>query len=429
MTDIVLLRMGAWRNLYRDYALSIRRPVCERTFVQREPTILHADLDAFYASVEQRDDPRLRGRPMWVGPGVVLAASYEARAFGVRSGMGGRRARRLCRDAVVVDARWEAYLEASRSVFEILYEAAPVVEKLSIDEAFLDVRGTERFAGTPREVAARLRRDVRERVGLPITVGVASTRLLAKVASGEGKPDGLLVVPAGGELDFLHPLDVDRLWGVGPATAAKLRARGIEKVGQAAELTESALVEILGRAGGRRMHALAHNRDPRPVRVRRGRRSFGSQSARDLTGKPLSAIDATLVALVDRVTRRMRAKRQMGRTVVLRLRFADFTRASRSRSMRDATAATEPILASARELLTAALPMIRRRGLTLVGITVTNLDVGHAAAQLELPFEGAGRGALDQALDEVRDRHGADAVTRATLLRSGPDLSASLLPE
>src|SRR5438876_8820906 len=219
-------------------------------FVLGAATILHADLDAFYASVEQRDDPRLRGRPVIVGAGVVLAASYEAKAFGVRTAMGGRQARRLCPRAVVVPPRMSVYSEASKAVFRVFDDMSPLVEGLSIDEAFLDVRGLERISGTPAEIAARLRCSVREQVGLSITVGVARTKFLAKVASGVAKPDGLLVVPPDRELAFLHPLAVERLWGVGPATAGKLRDRGISTVGQVAGLGEQALVSMLGRASG-----------------------------------------------------------------------------------------------------------------------------------------------------------------------------------
>ena len=220
-------------------------------FVPLEATILHADVDSFFASVEQRDDPSLRARPVIVGAGVVLAASYEAKAFGVHSAMGGRRARRLCPHAVVVRPRMEAYVEASKAMFEVFADTSPLVEALSIDEAFLDVRGMERIAGAPAEIAVRLRRELRERVGLPVTVGVASTKFLAKVASAVAKPDGLLVVPAGGELAFLHPLEVERLWGVGPVTARKLRERGIETVEQVAELGERELVSTwAGRPGG-----------------------------------------------------------------------------------------------------------------------------------------------------------------------------------
>ena len=244
-----------------------------------EATILHADLDAFYASVEQRDDPALRGRPVIVGGGVVLAASYEAKARGVRTAMGGRQARRLCPQAVVVSPRMSAYSDASRAVFAIFEQTTPLVEGLSIDEAFLDVRGLRRISGPPLEIAAWLRREVRERVGLPITVGVARTKFLAKVASGVAKPDGLLLVPPASELAFLHPLPVERLWGVGPVTAEKLRRRGVTTVGQVARLAETALVSMVGRAAGRQLHALAHNRDPRRVRGGRRRRSMGAQRA------------------------------------------------------------------------------------------------------------------------------------------------------
>ncbi len=242
-------------------------------------TILHADLDSFYASVEQRDNPQLRGRPVIVGAGVVLAASYEAKRRGVRTAMGGAVARRLCPQAVVVSPRMSAYSEASRAVFEIFADTSPLVEGLSIDEAFLDVRGLQRIAGPPLDIAVRLRHQVLERVGLPITVGVARTKFLAKVASALAKPDGLLVVPPRGELALLHLLPVERLWGVGPATAAKLHDHGITSVGQVARIAEPALVALVGRAAGRKLHALAHNRDPRPVKVGVRRRSMGTQHA------------------------------------------------------------------------------------------------------------------------------------------------------
>ncbi|MBV8711664.1 MAG: DNA polymerase IV, partial [Solirubrobacterales bacterium] len=244
-----------------------------------EASILHADLDSFYASVEQRDNPRLRARPVIVGAGVVLAASYEAKARGIRTAMGGGRARALCPEAVVVPPRMSAYSEASQAVFKVFEDTAPVVEGLSIDEAFLDVRGLDHISGTPIEIAARLRRRIRAEVGLPITVGVARTKFLAKVASTVAKPDGLLLVPPERELEFLHPLPVERLWGVGRVTAEKLHQRGITTVGQVALVGERELVSMLGRASGRHLHALAHNFDPRPVEIRRRRRSIGAQRA------------------------------------------------------------------------------------------------------------------------------------------------------
>jgi DNA polymerase-4 len=395
-------------------------------FVSTEATILHADVDAFFASVEQRDDPRLRGRPVIVGGGVVLAASYEAKAFGVRTAMGGALARRLCPAAIVVAPRMSAYAEASKAMFRVFDDTTPLVEGLSIDEAFLDVRGLRRISGTPTEIAVRLRRDVLERVGLPISVGVARTKFLAKVASGVAKPDGLLVVPPDRELAFLHPLPVERLWGVGAVTAKKLHDRGIRSVGEVARLGESMLVSILGRASGRHLHALAHNLDPRPVQVRRRRRSMGAQRALGRRPKSPEEIDAALVGLVDRVTRRMRAAGRGGRTVVLRLRFDDFSRATRSHTLPHATAHREPILATVRRLLDVAMPLIERQGLTLVGVAVANLE-GDGAVQLPLPFDRAA--ALDVALDEVRERFGTASITWGVLLGRDPGIAMPLLPD
>jgi DNA polymerase IV len=398
-------------------------------FVSAAATILHADLDAFYASVEQRDDPRLRGRPVIVGAGVVLAASYEAKARGVRTAMGGGTARRLCPQAVVVPPRMQAYTEASRAVFAVFDDTSPVVEGISIDEAFLDVRGMEGIAGSPAEIAARLRRDVAERVGLPITVGVARTKFLAKVASGVAKPDGLLVVPPEAELAFLHPLPVERLWGVGAVTAKKLHDRGIRTVGQVAELAEPTLVSLLGRASGRHLHALAHNHDRRPVQTGRRRRSMGAQRAlgRRAPRSP-EALDTVVVALVDRLTRRLRAARRVCRTVVLRLRFDDFSRATRSHTLPRATAETPVILATARALLATVMPIIEVEGVTLLGVALGNLADARAV-QLELPFDRPGAAVLDATLDEVRDCFGAGAITRAVLLGRDPGLSVPLLPD
>jgi len=396
--------------------------------VPDEAAILHADLDSFYASVEQRDDRRLRGRPVIVGGGVVLAASYEAKAYGVRTAMGGAQARRLCPHAVVVPPRMSAYSEASKAAFEVFRETAPRVEGLSIDEAFLDVHGMRRIAGAPRDIAARLRREVREHVGLPITVGVARTKFLAKVASAVAKPDGLLVVPTEGELAFLHPLPVERLWGVGPVTAANLRDVGLTTVGEVAQLAEATLVAMLGRASGRHLHALAHNRDPRPVHVGRRRRSMGSQRA--LGRRPRSAedLDAILVGLVDRLGRRLRAARRVCRTVVLRLRFGDFSRATRSHTLPEATSHTTPILATARGLLAAAMPAIEHQGITLVGVSLGSLE-NDEYVQLALPFESERASALDATLDVVRDRFGSDAITRAVLLGRDQGPTVPLLPD
>ncbi|MBN2621852.1 MAG: DNA polymerase IV [Acidimicrobiales bacterium] len=396
--------------------------------MRQQASILHADLDAFFASVEQRDDPRLRGRPVIVGGGVVMAASYEARAHGVRSAMGGAQARALCPRAVVVEPRMAAYAEASAAVFAVFERTTPLVEGISIDEAFLDVGGLRRTAGAPRAIALRLRAEVLDQVGLPITIGAATTKFLAKVASAAAKPDGLLVVPPGGELAFLHPLPVERLWGVGPVTAEKLHNRGITTVGDLSRLPETALVAMLGRAAGRHLHALAHNRDPRPVAVGRRRRSVGAQRALARARRSPDDVDAVAIALVDRVTRRMRDAGRVGRTITLRLRFDDFSRTARSHTLVQATADTRAILAAVRDLLAGAAPMIRHRGLTLVGVAVGNLADADAV-QLALPFDQRDRGALDTALDDVRERFGATAVTRAVHLGRDQGVAMPVLPD
>ncbi len=391
-----------------------------------EPTILHADLDAFYASVEQRDDPSLRGRPVIVGGGVVLAASYEAKACGVRTAMGGARARALCPGAVVVSPRFPAYTEASKAVFAVFERTSPLVEALSIDEAFLDVRGLRHILGTPTEIAQRLRQEVREEVGLAITVGLACTKFLAKVASGVAKPDGLLVIPAGGELAFLHPLPVERLWGVGRVTAEKLHAHGLTSVGQVARLGEETLVSMLGRAAGRQLYALSHNRDPRRVTARRRRRSIGAQRALGRRRRSAAELDAALMTLVDRVTRRMRTAGRACRTVVLRLRFDDYSRATRSHTLAEATTRTATLLRVARGLLAAAGAVIAARGLTLIGVALTNL-CDAKAIQLALPFDRTA--GLDRTLDELRDRFGAGAISRGTLVGQEAEIWVPLLPD
>jgi DNA polymerase-4 len=405
-----------------------------------EPAILHADLDSFYASVEQRDDVRLRGRPVIVGGGVVLAASYEAKAYGVRTAMGGGLARRMCPRAVVVPPRFAAYTAASRAVFEVFRDTSPLVEGISIDEAFLDVAGLRRIAGSAPEIAARLRRDVAERVGLPITVGVARTKFLAKVASRVAKPDGLLVVPIDGEQAFLHPLPVGMLWGVGKVTTEKLHGLGVRTVAEVAELGEPALVSLLGPAAGRHLFALSVGRDPRPVQGGQRRRSMGAQRALGSRPRPSAEVDAMLAGLVDRVMRRMRAAHRVGRTVVLRLRFADFSRATRSHTLSRSTARTDVVLEAARSLLAAAAPLIAERGITLVGIAVGGLD-DEVGVQLVLPFaerraathrpepDPARESALDTVLDGVRDRFGSAAVTRGVLLRHGQGMEVPLLPD
>src|SRR5438067_11393547 len=341
--------------------------------------------------------------------------------------MGGAQARRLCPQAVVVEPRMSAYADASKAVFDVFEDTTPLVEGLSIDEAFLDVGGLRRVSGTPTEIATRLRGEVRERVGLPLTVGVARTKFLAKVASGVAKPDGLLVVPPDAELAFLHRLPVERLWGVGPVTARKLRERRITTVGHVARLGEPALVSMLGVFAGRHLDALAHNRDPRPVQVGRRRRPMGAQRALGRTPRTPDELNAILAGLIDRVSRRMRKARRAGRTVVLRLRFDDFSRATRSHTLTHATTHTPTLLRAARELLALCLPMIASRGITLVGVAVGNLDDG--TEQLVLPFEAHTGGELDAAVDAVRERFGSAAITRGALLGHDPGLEMPMLPD
>lgn len=398
-------------------------------FVRCDASILHADLDSFYASVEQRDDPTLRGRPVIVGGGVVLAASYEAKAYGVRTAMGGRQARRLCPGAIVVPPRMSAYSRASEAVFEVFRQATPIVEALSVDEAFLDVGGLRRVSGTPVQIAERLRADVRDHVGLPITVGIARTKFLAKVASQEAKPDGLLLVPPDEELAFLRPLPVRRLWGVGAVTAAKLHAYGLATVADIAELSESTLASLLGAAMGKQLYALSHNIDRRRVDTGVRRRSVGAQRAVGRAGNRMSPseLDAVVVNLIDRITGRMRAAGRSGRTVVLRLRFDDFTRATRSHTLPWATASTEPILAAARQLVAAAVPLITQRGLTLVGFAVSGID-RTGAQQLMLPFDGESP-TVDAAVDQVRRRFGKSALTRGVLIGRDSGTEMPHLPD
>ena len=395
---------------------------------RRDASILHADLDSFYASVEQRDDPALLGKPVAVGGGVVLAASYEAKRFGVRTAMNEGEARRLCPGLIVVPGRFEAYTEASRAVFAVFDDTSPLVEGISIDEAFLDVAGLRRVAGTPREIASTLRTEVRERVGLPITVGVARTKFLAKVASGVGKPDGLLVVDPDRELEFLHPLPVDRLWGVGRVTAAKLADRGIHSVRDVALLPAPVVVAIVGRAVGNQLHALSHNRDPRRVEVGRRRGSIGSQQALGRRRRSHDDVATILRRIVDRITRRMRIAERVGRTVTLRLRFDDFSRATRARSLPHATASSERVHHVAQRLLADAWEMIEDRGITLVGVSVGNLTDANAV-QLTLPFERSEAEALEEAVDAVRDRFGSRALNRVAGLGSDPGFSVPMLPD
>lgn len=357
--------------------------------------------------------------------------------MGVRTPMPGREARVLCRGrAIVVAPRFDAYLTASRAVFDIFSDTTPLVEGISVDEAFLDVGGLRKISGTPMEIGARLRARIRDEVGLPITVGVARTKFLAKVASGAGKPDGLLEVPPDGELEFLHPLPVRRLWGVGVKTEARLAEAGIHTVGEMATLGESGLSALLGGSSGRHLYALAMARDPRRVETGKRRKSIGAQRALGRRRKDESEIESTLLAIVDGLGKRLRGANRVCRTVVLRLRFDDFEKVTRSRSLAEPTDSTATVLALARELFDEALPLIRDRGCSLIGVSLTNLTAPDAV-QLVLDFGGpAGPtkaqrhdAQLDLAIDDLRNRFGKGVLTRGRLVghRHGDD--APMLPD
>ncbi|MCO5317776.1 MAG: DNA polymerase IV [Microthrixaceae bacterium] len=382
---------------------------------ERDRRLLHADLDAFYASVEQRDDPALAGRPTIVGQGVVLAASYEARGRGVRTAMNGREALRLCPDAVVVPPRMKAYSEASAAVFEVFFDTTPEVEALSIDEAFLDVSGLYRSHGAPVQVAERLRERVRREVGLPLSIGVASTKFLAKVASARAKPNGLLQVPVGGELEFLWPLGVRAIWGVGPATERRLAERGVHTVGELAAVPQRTLQSWIGRAAGAQLHALSHNRDPRPVTRRGRRKSIGAQQALGRSRPGRDEAEVLLTGLAERVTRRLRDGNRTARTVELRWRDLDMATHTSSTTLAHPSDDTGEILAAGRRLLAGAWPRIEPNGLGLIGLTVANLS-GSEAVQMGLDFSGRDTSALDSTLDAVTERFGSGAITRGSLL-------------
>lgn len=383
-----------------------------------EPTILHADLDAFYASVEQLLDPTLRGRPVLVGGGVVVAASYEARACGVRAPMSSREALALCPEAVTVEGQFHRYLEFSDQVMEILDDATPVVEQISIDEAFLDVAGTTHLLGRPSDIARTIRRRVREEVGLPISVGVASTKLLAKIASARAKPDGLVIVAKDEELEFLHPLPVEELWGVGKVTAAKLHRLGIRTVGELSRIPPAALGSRLGTAGGGGLHALSRNRDARSVRGGRRAGSVGSQQA---LGRGLDERDemaVVVLGLADRVGRRLRAKGRRGTTLSVRVRLSEPRSVTRSHTLPSPTGSTAALSNLGMALLDRALKDNPGETVTLIGLSVSNLTTDEFV-QLEFDL-GDGdvlrsgseialrRSRLDESVDEVRERFGRD---------------------
>jgi DNA polymerase-4 len=388
------------------------------------PSILHVDLDAFFASVEQLADPQIRGRPVVVGGlghrGVVAAASYEAREFGIRSAMPMARARRACPDAVFLSPRFDAYSDASRHVMAILRDVTPLVEPISVDEAFLDVEGARRSQGTGPEIGAVLRARIRAETGLTASVGAATTKLLAKLASDLAKPDGMLVVEPGRELELLHPLPVRRLWGVGPATQRQLVRYGVNTVGDLAELPEATLVRALGESAGTHLHALAWNRDEREVDPDRELKSIGHEEtfARDRTD--LDGLERDALRMADAVATRLRQAAKTARTVQLKVRFADFRTITRSHTLPNPTNLALEIGDTARALLRA---VELDDGIRLLGVSVQQLEEG-AGVQGRLDFEaGSGpepdRRALEDALGSVRERFGNDAVGSAAFVERG----------
>jgi DNA polymerase IV len=400
-------------------------------------TILHADLDSFYASVEQLFDPSLLGKPIAVGGGVVLAASYEAKAFGVHGGMPGRRARELCPDLIFVGGHFKEYQRLGDAAIKILGDFTPLVERISIDEAFADVLGCTHLFGPPVEIAKAIRTRVRGELGLPISIGVARTKHLAKIASQVAKPDGLLFVDPLRELDFLHELPVELMWGVGPATKARLAEKGVLTIGELAETSPRSLQRLLGNALGEKLAALAWNRDPRTIRTHVRAHSAGAQSA--LGRKPATEriFRPTLRHLADRIGSRLRAKSRLGRTVTVRVRFADLRFVTRSLTLPAPISATAILAEIAEELVRGVLlEHAKERIISLLAISVSNLEE-ESVVQLDLPLglldekrrpgskPGAARFIADRALDKIRERFGWEAAGYGSVAlgiqRSVPD--------
>jgi DNA polymerase-4 len=420
-----------------DVRAALRATLIANAYLETTATILHADLDAFYASVEQLLDPSLRSKPIAVGGGVVLAASYEAKAFGVRGGMPGRQARELCPQLIFVDGHFKDYQRLGDAAINVLNDFTPLVERLSIDEAFADVAGCTHLFGPPAEIASAVRRRVRVEVGLPISIGVARTKHLAKIASQVAKPDGLLVVDPATELNFLHDLPVELMWGVGPATRARLAEIDVHTIGQLAKIPGWPLERVLGRAAGEKLTALAWNRDPREIKTHPRAQSAGAQSALGRKHAEEQVFRPTLRHLADRVATRLRAKSRPGRTVTVRVRFADLHSVTRSVTL-DAPISTTVILAEISEELvrTVLADHPDERIISLLAISVSHLEK-HWDVQLELPLgledegrrpgtkRGMARWMADRAVDMIRDRFGWEAVGYGSvalgLSRSVPD--------
>jgi DNA polymerase-4 len=402
-----------------------------RAAAQCGASILHADLDAFYASVEQLLDPSLRGKPIAVGGGVVLAASYEAKAFGVGAGMPGWRAQRLCPRLEFVSGHFHEYQRLGDEVIDVLRDFTPLVERISIDEAFIDVSGAIHLFGPPADIAQAIRRRVRTEIGLPLSIGVARTKHLAKVASQVAKPDGLVVVEPEGEMAFLRPLPVELMWGVGPVTRARLAAAGIRTIGELAATPGRALQGFLGQAAGAKLGSLALNLDPRRIQTASRAASVGAQCALGRRAPTPAALRTTFGFLADRVAGRLRAGGKAGRTITVRVRFAGLRSVTRSLTLSAPIATTLTLTQLAMELAAHALAdHPEQREISLLAISVSNL-VSQQSLQLELPLglgDGryrpgseteAARWALDRSIDAVRERFGRDAVGYATVVFSG----------
>jgi DNA polymerase-4 len=395
-------------------------------------TILHADLDAFYASVEQLLDPSLRGKPIAVGGGVVLAASYEAKAFGIHGGMPGRRARELCPQLTFVSGHFKEYQRLGDAAIEVLGDFTPLVERISIDEAFADVAGCTHLFGPPAEIAQAVRRRVRAELGLPISIGVARTKHLAKIASQVAKPDGLVVVDPETELDFLHDLPVELMWGVGPVTKARLAEVGVFTIGQLAKTPHESLELRLGHAAGQKLAALAWNRDPREIEAHRRARSAGAQSAIGKKPAEQRVFRLTLRHLADRVGTRLRASSRLGRTVSVRVRFADLRSVTHSVTLPEPISATATLAEIAEDLVRDVLANHPdEQTISLLAISVSNLE-SQSIVQLELPFgladegrrpgtkKGRARGMVDHAVDAIRGRFGWEAVGYGSVALEAP---------
>ena len=400
-------------------------------------TILHADLDAFYASVEQLLDPSLRGKPIAVGGGVVLAASYEAKAFGVRGGMPGRQARELCPHIAFVGGHFGEYQRLGDAAIRVIGDFTPLVERISIDEAFADVAGCTHLFGPPAEIAKTIRHRVRAELGLPISVGVARTKHLAKIASQVAKPDGLVVVDPESELKFLHRLPVELMWGVGPVTKARLANMGVLTIGQLANTPGRSLERLLGPAAGEKLAALAWNRDRREIKTHRRAQSAGAQSAIGRKPAEEQIFRPTLLHLADRIGTRLRAKSRPGRTVTVRVRFANLNSVTRSVTLDAPVCATVILAEIAGDLVRAVLAEHRdEQIITLLAISVSHLEE-HWDLALDLPLGlgderrrpgsriGMARWAADRAVDRIRDRFGWDAIGYGSvalgIARSVPD--------